>query len=460
MSTAWFGLGNVYEKIGEHAEAADAFRRAGELSPEMRFAWYSLGVCYIRLGKRRRRRRSSAGRSRSTPRSPTPASSSARSSRRVATTGGHRGVREVIDLVLPRGCALQPRADLPPGGGRFEAAAEHYRAYLELRPDAPDAAEVQGLDRGDGRGADRRAAPSRRRAGGGAVNGWAGRAALCDNGGDGGGRPHGTERDPEESGAGRGGAGTPGHAGPVPFPDRRRLRVARRGRRGPRFCSPRISPHGTRPPRRPPGARWRRSPPLGRVHRRRGLSAGLGKDLLGRAPGVRRALLGAACYPLCRAAGRLLGRSAEAVGASFIAYSNALAVRGAARPGGGGLLVLPRCLQREGCAQAVSMDVRNCRRCGGCDLSNLVPLMERYGFQMAVATGGRLARALVRDLEAVRGDRGRLRARTARGIAGIRGHSGPLHRQSQARGAVQEHAGGPRGVRSRRCVVCGEVRRA
>ena len=130
-----------------------------------------------------------------------------------------------------------------------------------------------------------------------------------------------------------------------------------------------------------------------------GLSAGLGKDLLGRAPGVRRALLGA-CYPLCRAAGRLLGRSAEAVGASFIAYSNALAVRGAARPGGGGLLVLrPRCLQREGCAQAVSMDVRNCRRCGGCDLSNLVPLMERYGFQMAVATGGRLARALVRDLK-------------------------------------------------------------
>lgn len=130
-----------------------------------------------------------------------------------------------------------------------------------------------------------------------------------------------------------------------------------------------------------------------------GLSARLGKDLLRRAPGVRRALLGA-CYPLCRAAGRLAGRTAEAVAASFIACSNAMAVRRAARPAGGGLLVLlPRCLQREGCAQAVSMDVRNCRRCGGCDLAKLVPLMERYGFRMAVATGGRLARALVRDLK-------------------------------------------------------------
>lgn len=120
------------------------------------------------------------------------------------------------------------------------------------------------------------------------------------------------------------------------------------------------------------------------------------RDLLGAVPaGLRRALF-AAPYPLCRAAGRIAGRSADAVAASYIALSNGLFGKGIS---GRLLVLLPRCLQREGCAQAVTEDVRNCLGCGKCDMAALVPLMERYGFHMAVATGGRLARAMIRDLK-------------------------------------------------------------
>lgn len=128
------------------------------------------------------------------------------------------------------------------------------------------------------------------------------------------------------------------------------------------------------------------------------LSVWLGKDLVRLVPEWRRALFGA-LYPLCRAAGRIAGQSTGDVAASYIALSNALALRGGAEWRRGPLLVLlPRCLQREGCTQAITEEIRNCRRCGNCDIAELVALMERYGLRMAVATGGRLARAMVREL--------------------------------------------------------------
>ncbi|MEI6633868.1 MAG: DUF116 domain-containing protein [Chlamydiota bacterium] len=130
------------------------------------------------------------------------------------------------------------------------------------------------------------------------------------------------------------------------------------------------------------------------------LSLRLQRDILRAVPaGARRALFGM-LYPLCRAAGILAGRSTDAVAASYIAFSNGLVMRAGEKGVRGLLLVLlPRCLQREGCARAVTEDVKNCRACGNCDLAELVPLMERHGFTMAVATGGGLARAMVRDLK-------------------------------------------------------------
>lgn len=124
------------------------------------------------------------------------------------------------------------------------------------------------------------------------------------------------------------------------------------------------------------------------------------RDLLGVFPAGLRRKPFEALYPLCRAAGRAVGRSADAIAASYLAFSNGLSASAAGTGIRGRLLVLlPRCLQREGCARAVTEDVRNCLGCGKCDMAALVPLMERYGFLMSVATGGRLARAMIRDLK-------------------------------------------------------------
>jgi tetratricopeptide (TPR) repeat protein len=146
MSTAWFGLGNVYEKIGRYAEAADAFQRAGDLSPEMRFAWYNLGVCYTRLGKREE---AEAQFRRALALDPAFADARFQLGEVLASRRDYGGAIEeyekVIDLVPSHADAhyslagIYHREAADPG-----KAAEHYRAYLELRPRAPDAAEVQG----------------------------------------------------------------------------------------------------------------------------------------------------------------------------------------------------------------------------------------------------------------------------------------------------------------------------
>lgn len=130
------------------------------------------------------------------------------------------------------------------------------------------------------------------------------------------------------------------------------------------------------------------------------VSSATGRNLLRPlSANARRRALGA-IYPACRLAGLAAGRSADAVAASYLAFSNGLEPGGSkGRIRGRLLVILPRCLQREGCARAVTEDVRNCIRCGKCDMAALLPLMERHGFAMAVATGGRLARAMVRDLK-------------------------------------------------------------
>jgi hypothetical protein len=67
------------------------------------------------------------------------------------------------------------------------------------------------------------------------------------------------------------------------------------------------------------------------------------------------------------------------------------------------LVLLPRCLQRAGCGQAVVEDLDACRQCGQCDIAALLRLRAETGVRFCMAGGGRAAAALTRqpDVHAV-----------------------------------------------------------
>ncbi|MCX6356568.1 MAG: DUF116 domain-containing protein [Candidatus Aureabacteria bacterium] len=104
-------------------------------------------------------------------------------------------------------------------------------------------------------------------------------------------------------------------------------------------------------------------------------------------------------FPAAAVAGRVGGMSRDRVAASYLALSNRLSTAGIRGGEAARLLVLlPRCLQNGECQARVIEDVAMCRRCGRCDIAGLVSLKETHRVQMAVVTGGSLARELVNRL--------------------------------------------------------------
>lgn len=59
------------------------------------------------------------------------------------------------------------------------------------------------------------------------------------------------------------------------------------------------------------------------------------------------------------------------------------------------LLLLPHCIQRSACPHRLNHNVDLCRRCGQCPVGGLLQLRDRYGFHLALATGGTIARRIV-----------------------------------------------------------------
>jgi hypothetical protein len=102
--------------------------------------------------------------------------------------------------------------------------------------------------------------------------------------------------------------------------------------------------------------------------------------------------------PLVIRFGKLFHIAKERVELSFIEVNNALVraqMRGGVKPQE--LLILaPHCLQNADCTYRITTDVGNCRRCGRCRVADLLALKEEYGVQVAVVTGGTLARRIVR----------------------------------------------------------------
>ncbi|HEY5674739.1 MAG TPA: DUF116 domain-containing protein [Malonomonas sp.] len=103
-------------------------------------------------------------------------------------------------------------------------------------------------------------------------------------------------------------------------------------------------------------------------------------------------------FPAIISIGRLVGIDRDQLRKSFIVLNNQLVEAKKLRvPAERTLILLPHCIQMFDCAIKITGDVEKCVHCGKCDISGLLKLANTYGIDMAVATGGTLARKLIVD---------------------------------------------------------------
>jgi len=103
-------------------------------------------------------------------------------------------------------------------------------------------------------------------------------------------------------------------------------------------------------------------------------------------------------FPLMVPVGRLFGISRDTVQQSFIAVNNQL-VRsniGSVKPDRL-LILLPHCIQINDCNIKITGDVHRCKGCGKCEIKDLVAISDKCGVDLSVATGGTLARRIIKE---------------------------------------------------------------
>ena len=100
--------------------------------------------------------------------------------------------------------------------------------------------------------------------------------------------------------------------------------------------------------------------------------------------------------PLMVLLGKALGIKKESVMLSFISVNNEMVQMEAGRyKPEEVLLLMPHCLQNSKCDHRLTYDINNCSRCGKCPIAGLLELHDKYGVNLAVATGGTIARRIV-----------------------------------------------------------------
>jgi len=101
-------------------------------------------------------------------------------------------------------------------------------------------------------------------------------------------------------------------------------------------------------------------------------------------------------FPGIISLGRLVGVDRDTLQQSFIALNNQLvrAKRIRVSPDKA-LILLPHCIQLFDCDIKITGDIQKCIRCQRCDISGLAEAAAERGIDIAVATGGTLARKII-----------------------------------------------------------------
>jgi hypothetical protein len=103
--------------------------------------------------------------------------------------------------------------------------------------------------------------------------------------------------------------------------------------------------------------------------------------------------------PLLIGVGKLVGLKREEVQHAFVAVNNEIVLAQCrnGKPPRKILLLMPHCLQNQDCTIKITFRVENCKRCGKCPIKDLLELTTQYGVDLAVATGGTIARRIVME---------------------------------------------------------------
>ena len=101
-------------------------------------------------------------------------------------------------------------------------------------------------------------------------------------------------------------------------------------------------------------------------------------------------------FPLLVVMGKIFGLSREKISHSFVAINNQLVLAQDLMVSPARLLLLmPHCLQDHNCKVKITGNVENCEGCGKCPIKELLELSRKYKVELAVATGGTIARRIV-----------------------------------------------------------------
>lgn len=103
-------------------------------------------------------------------------------------------------------------------------------------------------------------------------------------------------------------------------------------------------------------------------------------------------------FPFAVVLGRLFNIPRVKIEQSFIEVSNALVMQHKVKVPGNRIMILtPHCIQLDTCVHKITRNVENCRQCGRCSVGAMLGLAHKYGCHFAVATGGTLARQMVKQ---------------------------------------------------------------
>ena len=104
--------------------------------------------------------------------------------------------------------------------------------------------------------------------------------------------------------------------------------------------------------------------------------------------------------PVTAAAEGLLEGSRDSIRRLYVDLNNILVESGNAKYKPEQVLVLlPHCLQNSGCSYKITNDINNCRLCGKCCISSILRIAREKGVKVVAATGGTVARSIVKQLK-------------------------------------------------------------